>query len=54
MVDLWRLDKDKVTFKAIEKHRYGLREIVSKHLKLIYDFGDFKIVIRFRQNFKEL
>ena len=24
--------KDKITFKAIEKHRYGLRETVSKHL----------------------
>ena len=30
---LWRSDKDKITFKAIEKQRYGLRETVSKHLK---------------------
>ena len=31
---LWRSDKDKITFKAIEKrHRYGLRKTVSKHLK---------------------
>ena len=29
---LWRSDKDKNTFKAIEKHRYGLRKTVSKHL----------------------
>ena len=28
-----RSDKDKITFKAIEKQRYGLRETVSKHLK---------------------
>ena len=27
---LWRSGKDKITFKAIEKHRYGLRETVSK------------------------
>ena len=26
-------DKDKITFKALEKQRYGLRETVSKHLK---------------------
>ena len=26
-------NKDKITFKAIEKHRYGLRKTVSKHLK---------------------
>ena len=30
---LWRSDKDKITFKAIEKHRYGLQKTVSKHLK---------------------
>ena len=30
---LWRSDKDKITFNAIEKDRYGLRETVSKHLK---------------------
>ena len=30
---LWRSNKDKITFRAIEKHRYGLRETVSKHLK---------------------
>ena len=30
---LRRSDKDKITFKAIEKHRYGLRETLSKHLK---------------------
>ena len=31
---LWRSDKDKITFKAIEKrHRYGLRKTISKHLK---------------------
>ena len=29
---LWRSDKDEITFKAIEKDRYGLRETVSKHL----------------------
>ena len=31
---LRRLDKDKITFKAIEKHRYGLQKTVSKHLKM--------------------
>ena len=31
---LWRSDKDKITFKAIEKHRYGLQKTVSKHLKM--------------------
>ena len=30
---LRRSNKDKITFKAIEKHRYVLRETVSKHLK---------------------
>jgi len=29
---LWRLEEDKITFKAIEKYRYGLRKTVSKHL----------------------
>ena len=30
---LWRSDKDKITFKAIEKHRYGPREtVVSEHV----------------------
>ena len=29
MKTLWRSDKP---FKAIEKHRYGLRQTVSKHL----------------------
>ena len=24
--------KDKITLKAIEKHRYGVRKTVSKHL----------------------
>ena len=33
---LWRSGKDKITLKAIEKHRYGLRETVSKHLKIGY------------------
>ena len=27
---LWRSDRDEITFKAIERHRYGLRETVSK------------------------
>ena len=31
---LWRSDKDKITFKAIEKHRYGLQKTVSKNLKM--------------------
>ena len=35
---LWRSDKDKNTFKAIEKHRYGLRKTVSKHLNKRTDF----------------
>ena len=35
---LWRSDKDKNTFKAIEKHRYGLWKIVSKHLNKRTDF----------------
>ena len=26
-------DKDKIIFKAIEKHRYGVRETVSKHVE---------------------
>ena len=30
---LRRSDKDKITFKTIEKHRYGLWETVSKYLK---------------------
>ena len=30
---LWRSDKEKITFWAIEKHRYGVQETVSKHLK---------------------
>ena len=29
-----RSDKEKTTFKAIEKYRYGLWKTVSKHLKL--------------------
>ena len=29
---LKRSDKDKITLKAIEKHRYGVRKTVSKHL----------------------
>ena len=35
---LWRSDKDKNTFKAIEKHRYGLRKTISKHLNKRTDF----------------
>ena len=31
---LYRSDKDKITFKAIEKHRFGLRKTVLKHLKM--------------------
>ena len=31
-----RSDKDKITFKAIEKYRYGLLKTVSKHLKMNY------------------
>ena len=31
---LWRSDKDKITFKEIEKLQYGLRETVSKHLNI--------------------
>ena len=30
---LWRSDEDEITFKANEKHRYGLWETVSKRLK---------------------
>ena len=30
---LKRSDKDKITFKAIEKYQYGLWKIVSKYLK---------------------
>ena len=29
---LWRSDKDNIIFKTIEKHRYGLRKTISKHL----------------------
>ena len=29
---LWRSDKDKITFRAIEKHRYGFRKTVSEYL----------------------
>ena len=29
---MYRSDKDKITLKAIEKHGYGLRKTVSKHL----------------------
>ena len=32
---LWRSDRDKITFKVIEKHRYGLLKTVSKHLKYV-------------------
>ena len=28
---LWRPDKDEIALKAIEKYRYGLRKIVSRH-----------------------
>ena len=28
-----KTDKDKITFKTIENHQYGLRKTVSKHLK---------------------
>ena len=28
-----KMDKDKITFKTIENHQYGLRKTVSKHLK---------------------
>ena len=28
-----KMDKDKITFKTIENHQYGLRRTVSKHLK---------------------
>ena len=31
---LYRSDKDKITFKVIEKHRYGLLKTVSNHLNL--------------------
>ena len=30
---LWRSDKDKIAFNAIEQQRYGLWETVSKRLK---------------------
>ena len=30
---LQRLDKDKITFKAIEKYRHGLWKTISKHLE---------------------
>ena len=32
---LLRLDKDKITFKEIEKHRYRIRKTVSKYLKTV-------------------
>ena len=35
---LWRSNRDKISFKAIKKHRYGLRKTVSKHLRL-YQYG---------------
>ena len=35
---LWRSDRDKISFKAIKKHWYGLRKTVSKHLRL-YQYG---------------
>ena len=45
---LLRSDKDKITFKAIEKYRYGLRKtIISKHLEsLIFSFANLKTVRR--------
>ena len=33
---LWRSDKDKISFKAIEKYRYGLWKTLSKQLLLVY------------------
>ena len=33
---LWRSDKGKITFKAIEKYRYGLWKTISKHLNFIF------------------
>ena len=53
---LWRSNKDKITFKAIEKHRYGLRETVLKHLKMarylsqgvkFVSFGISKVIAHF-------
>ena len=35
---LRRLDKYKITFKAIEKYQYGLKKTVSKHLKTCYKY----------------
>ena len=32
---LKRSDKGKISFKVVEKHRYGLPKTVSKHLKFI-------------------
>ena len=44
---LWRSDKEKTTFKAIEKYRYGLCKTVSKHLKrcYVFEFRNFKGVV---------
>ena len=42
---LWKSDRDKFTFEAIEKHRHGLRETVSKHLK-VADCSSQHVVIR--------
>ena len=41
---LWRSNKDKITFKAIEQHRYGLRETVSKKSEKCYSGSEGKSV----------
>ena len=34
------IDRNKITFKAIEKHRHGLRETVSKDLKQVRNLSN--------------
>ena len=46
---LWRPDKDKITFKAIEKYRYGLWKTISKHCwhsRFIQDPGSRTAVLK--------
>ena len=46
---LSRSDKDKISFKAIEKYRYGLEKTVSKHL----NWYIFKISLNYKYLMKE-
>ena len=47
MKSLWLSDKDKITFKAIEKHRYCLRKTVLKHLKGLKNIVSVVLLVAF-------